>query len=344
MNNAKLYSISYLGKVYNTNIHKDLTDEEYESVKKEYYTKPDFKDVQSQFIKIDNGGVKSNLVTNYYVKDLMAKVRVYFNNWTIEEALNYKPLIEFFAGKSSDNKKVYPDTMSLGSKVETAFRLCGFKTASKPSNFPIKTVDEILSQYNVNGNYYDYSCGWGSRLLSSLKNNVNYYGTDPNYILCDRLNSMAADYKDTCKKEVQVDIRSHGSEIFIPEWENTIGVAFSSPPYYNLEDYQIGEQSYKAGVTYESWLNNYMKPTIENIKKYLIKDGFFIINIKNFDKYKLVEDVVTIAEEAGFQIVNVHTLKNIKRCHGHVSWNGECGWNDNDERIIVFKKMMLNNN
>ena len=71
----------------------------------------------------------------------MAKVRVYYNNWTIEEALNYKPLIEFFAGKCDSNKKVYPDTLSLGKKIETAFRLCGFKTASKPSNCPIKTID-----------------------------------------------------------------------------------------------------------------------------------------------------------------------------------------------------------
>ena len=54
----------------------------------------------------------------------MAKVRVYYNNWTIEEALNYKPLIEFFAGKCDSNKKVYPDTLSLGKKIETAFRLC----------------------------------------------------------------------------------------------------------------------------------------------------------------------------------------------------------------------------
>lgn len=159
----------------------------------------------------------------------MAKVRVYYNNWTIEEALNYKPLVEFYAGKADKNKKVFPDSMPLSKKVETCFRLCGFKTASKPSNFPIKTVDEILQQYNVNGKYYDYACGWGTRLLSSLRNNVEYYGTDPNVELVSRLNEMCDAYKATTGNTTYVEIHDTGSEIYIPEWENKFGLAFSSP-------------------------------------------------------------------------------------------------------------------
>jgi len=92
-----LYPINYLGKTYNTTIHKDLTDEEFEQIRKEYYTKPDKKDVLKQLKKVSEGGVRINHITNYYVKDLMAKTKIHFNNWTIEEALNHKPLMEFFA-------------------------------------------------------------------------------------------------------------------------------------------------------------------------------------------------------------------------------------------------------
>lgn len=272
----------------------------------------------------------------------MAKTKVHFNNWTIEEALNYKPLMEFFAGKCADNKKVFPDNKSLAHNIETAFRLCGFKTASKPANFPIKAADEILKQYNVNGNYYDFACGWGVRLLSSLRNGLNYFGTDPNYILVDRLQTMANDYKSACANSCEVDIRACGSEEFVPEWENKIGLAFTSPPYYNLEDYQIGKQSYKPGVSYDSWKQNYLVPTIKNIFRYLVEDGYFAININNFNKYNdydLIGDTIKIAEEIGFVIEDVHTLNNIKRCHGHKEWNaGDCGWYDNNEKIFVFKK------
>ena len=263
----------------------------------------------------------------------MAKTKIHFNNWTIEEALNYKPLMEFFAGKCAENKKVFPDNKSLEQNIETAFRLCGFKTA-----------DEILQQYNVNGNYYDFSCGWGVRLLSSLRNGINYFGTDPNYILCERLEQMQEDYKSVCNNNNIVDIRNHGSEEFISEWEGTIGLAFSSPPYYNLEDYQIGNQSYKPGVTYEQWKENYLNPTIKNIYRYLVDDGFFAININNFNKYNnydLVGDTVKIAESNGFVIENIHTLKNITRCSGHKEWNkGEICWHDNNEKIIVFRKVI----
>lgn len=282
-----------------------------------------------------------NYITNYYVKDLMAKVRIHFNNWTIEEALNHKPLMEFFAGKSAVNKKVFPDSMSLCQKIETAFRLCGFKTASKPSNFPLATVNQMLEQYNINNKYYDFSCGWGTRLLGALSHEIEYYGTDPNYLLCERLEELAEDYQAVCKTTSYVDIRSHGSEVFIEDWENTIGLAFSSPPYYNLEDYGIGEQSYKLGVSYDEWINNYLKPTIQNIYKYLINDGIFAININNFKKYNdydLIQNTIDIATDTGFELIDVHTLKNIKRCHGHAQWSGECGWNDNDEKIFVFKK------
>lgn len=339
----KLYPIHYLGKTYNTTIHKDLTDEEFESVRKEYYTKPSFEDVKKQFIKLENGGVQTDKITNYYVKDLMAKVKVYYNNWTIEEALNYKPLIEFFAGKVDSNKKVYPDKLSLGKKIETAFRLCGFKTASKPSNFPIKTVDEILKKYNVNGKYYDYSCGWGSRFLSSLRNNVDYYGTDPNTELVSRLKTLANDYKQTTNNNTFTDIRNQGSELFISEWENSFGLAFSSPPYFNLEDYKIGKQSWTDGVSYESWLNNYMKPTMQNIRRYLIDDGYLLININNYKGCTtLVEDTEKIILDTGFILIETLPLKNITRVsgHRHNDKDNTIKLHDNDERILVFKKDM----
>lgn len=335
--------IEYKGKILETTKYKRISQEEYEEIIKEYYEKPDFNEVKEQFIKLSKGGKQNNLVTNYYVKDLMAKTLIYFNKWSIEEVLEYKPLVEFFMGKANDNKNVFPDTMTNCKKIETAFRLCGKGVASKPANFPVKTVDEIVEKYNVNNNWYDFSCGWGARLIGALKNKVNYYGTDPNYLLVERLNQMANDYKKTIKIDTINDIRPQGSEIFVPEWENKIGLAFSSPPYFYLEDYKIGKQSWKQGIKYEEWLNNYLKPTIENIKKYLIQEGYLLFNINNFEKYNLVEDVKKIAEEIGFEYKGNHVLNNIKRCYGTMSKNNKGGINNNNEQIMIFVKKEIEN-
>lgn len=337
------YTIDYLGKQYNTTIKKELTDEEYSQIVKEYYQRPSKEDVINQIKKFHfSNGSKINHITNYYVKDLMAKTKIHYNNWTIEEALQYKPIIEFFAGKADKNKKVFPDTMPLEKKIETAFRLCGFKVASKPSNFPVKVADNIIKQFNINNLIYDFSCGWGVRLLCSLRNGLNYYGTDPNYILDERLESLSKLYKQTCNINNEVKIYKKGSEEYIDELNNKIGLAFSSPPYYNLEDYKIGNQSYHEGISYELWKTNYLIPTINNIYKYLISEGIFAININNFKKYNnydLIQDTINISESTGFKLINVIPLKNITRCHGHKEWNtGDCGWYDNSENIFIFSK------
>jgi len=227
-------------------------------------------------------------------------------------------------------KKIYPDTMSITDKISTAFRLCGKGLAEKPANFPIKTADEILTKYNVNNKLLDYSCGWGVRLLSALRNNIDYYGTDPNYLLCDRLDQLANDYKNICNNNTKVDIRKHGSEIFVPEWENTFGLAFSSPPYFNLEDYKVGDQSYYDGVTYDEWISNYMAATISNIYKYLIKEGYFVINIKNFKNYDLIQDVGNICKNVGFKLHDKMLLKNNLR-------TGISNHHNNEDIFIYIK-------
>ena len=329
--------IEYKGKKLETNLYKKITDSEYKEIIEEYYSKPSFEEVKKQFVSLSKGGIKNNHITNYYVKDLMAKTLIHFNKWSIEEVLEYKPLVEFFIGKADSNKKVFPDTMTNCKKIETAFRLCGKGVASKPANFPIKTIDEILENYNINNNWYDFSCGWGARLTGALKNKVNYYGTDPNYLLTDRLKQLGKDYKDTLKQETIVDIRTEGSQTFIPEWENKMGLAFSSPPYFYLEDYKIGNQSYKEGTKYQDWLNYYLEPTFKNIFYYLIQEGYFILNINNFKNFKLVEDSIKIAEKIGFTLVGEHKLKNIKRVYGTIG-KEESNFNDNSERILIFMK------
>ena len=219
-----------------------------------------------------------------------------------------------FKAKTLNNKNVFPDTKPEIDNIMTAVRLGGKGYIKKPTKFPVKTVKFILNKYNVNNNYFDFSCGWGDRLVGALSKNVNYYGTDPNPVLCERLNELNTDWHSvipTCSSDVK--IYNQGSEVFIPELENTIGLAFSSPPYFDLEDYVLGNQSWRPGVSYEDWKNNYLMPTFENIKKYLIKDGYLALNIKNVDNYPIVTDCYDILISLNFKYMGVETLENNNR-------------------------------
>ena len=325
--------INYLGKSLKTKLWVELTDEHYNKIVSDFYAKPLLEDVENEFSKISKGGVKLANITKNYVKDLMAKTILYYCKWSLEEALLSKDVMGHFYAGTLSNKKLFSDNLSENVKIEKRISLGGKGVATNPRNFPIKTVRQVLTKYNVNNNWYDPSCGWGARLLGGMSENVNYFGTDPNYLLTERLIALGDDYRASIKDCTStIDIRTQGSELLVKEWVGKMGLAFTSPPYFNLEDYKVGNQSYVAGDSYSKWLDTYLEPTIANIKEYLIEDGFMVININNFDKYDLVADTKEICENNGFDYVETMVLTNTKRTNSHN------GFNDNSEGMMVFSK------
>ena len=325
--------IEYKGQVLETSYYAEMDDETFLQLQKEYYTKPTKSQIVNEIATIlTQDGIKNTCITKNYFKDLMDKVVVYKHRWCIEDVFAYKPLMEKCYGQVLSNSKLFEPKDGLLANINKCLRIGGGGFARQVANFPIATMDEIFKKYNVNNNYYDMSCGWGARMTASFKNKVNYFGTDPNYELVERLHQLHNDWKEITYTKPQVDIRCQGSEYFVPEWENIMGLCFTSPPYFCLEDYKIGDQSYKDGTSYNDWLNNYLKPTIQNCYRYLIDKGYFAINIKDFDKFRLEEDTRRIAEECGFVYIENMNLKN----HTRIKCDGELG--DSDENIMVFMK------
>ena len=52
-------------------------------------------------------------------------------------------------------------------------------------------------------------------MLSTIKNNRNYFGTDPNYKLIDKIKDCHTDYNRINNTNTFINIRPHGSEIFV---------------------------------------------------------------------------------------------------------------------------------
>lgn len=330
-------TIEQSGQTITTQFHDStLTEDEYKDILEGWYTKPDFNLIQQEFDGLNNGKNKVANIVRYYFLNLMSDVKLYKRKWTINEVFTNIDLVRHMIAKMKNNPKLYKDP-TLNDNLSKVFSLGGKGFASKPSNFPLKTVREVLEKYNTNNNYYDFSCGWGIRLLGSMINNVNYYGTDPNHLLVKKLNHLSTDYKihkpsSLFNIDSVVDIRCQGSEVFIPEWENKMGLIFSSPPYYALEDYKHGNQSYNENVSYDEWLSNYFDNTIKNIKRYLTNDGYFLININDYSKYKLFDDTKSIIISHGFELVENLKLNNVLR----IDPNKE--HTDNSETIMVFRR------
>lgn len=326
-----MFEISYNGQTLKTKNWVEVTPEELNQYKQEYYSIPPLDIVIKQMKKITADGVMIDKITRYYFRELMAKVQISTAKWTVEDVFNNTELCGVFKAKVLNSPKVFKPEVSMGYNIERAIALGGKGYAKVPTQFPFSAADYIVKQYNINNNFYDFSCGWGVRLLAALKHNVNYYGTDPNYLLVDKLNSLTQDYKNNISRSNIINIKPQGSEIFNPEWENKIGLCFSSPPYFSLEDYKIGEQSWHEGVTYSDWLNKYFYLTLDNCIKYLINDGILAINIKDTN-VSIATDMKKYLDNK-LQLSEIVPLKNIKRL------KSTGGLTDTtDESIYIYKK------
>lgn len=330
-----MYKLRYKDKFFETNSYMAVEPEYREKIKRQYFEKPPFAEVKREFNNIINkNGSKKYFITKYYFRPIMSKAIGEGCKWSLEDVFDSDDLFGYCMAKIKGNPKVFPPTAKMDYLVETVFRVGGAGIARKPTCYPIASIKDLLAKYCFNGNYYDYSCGWGDRLLGAITQGVNYFGTDPNYMLTDKLIEMNNDIvKNGFGQNKIVDIRTTGSEVLHDDWQNRMSFAFSSPPYFKLEDYVIGEQSTKLHSDYQDWLEYYLKPTIENCKKYLVDGGYFAINIKNYKSYDLIGDSRRIAEELGFVYVTTEQLNNIRR----PKQDGTLL--DNSERIMVFKKV-----
>lgn len=325
------YTITHMGKSFTTIHYSPISDEKCDEIRNEFFALPPLDKTINQMIKLTNGGKMVNLIIDRYIKSVMSKARLSTSKWSISELFECNDLIRFLHGKITNCSDFYNMKSEIGN-IKTVLRLSPSGTAAKVSNFPYKTMLEIFSRYNTNGNYYDFSCGWAVRMLSAMASNINYFGTDPNHELVDCLNRLSSDFTTHTDSTSTVDISCQGSEHLNPSWVGKIGLAFSSPPYFDLEQYRIGAQSTK-GRSYSAWLSEYWKPTVDNIHQYLTSDGYFLLNMKNIKGHNTLDDMQEIIESNGFVYVESFELKNINRV---ILRNNNRNTN---ELILVFKKL-----
>lgn len=199
-------------------------------------------------------------------------------------------------------------------------------------NFPALTARWIYEYYTDHIkqseplNIYDPSSGWGGRILGAMSSHkkIHYIGTDPNTDnFIDELGITRYEYvADFFNNEVlevnpfweedknTYHIFQDGSELIgnNPEfkmYKGTLDLVFTSPPYFNREQYSDDEeQSFKSYPEYDDWRDNFLKPTLTTGVEYLKNKRFLMWNISDIkigaNKYHpLEEDSCKILEELG---------------------------------------------
>jgi SAM-dependent methyltransferase len=188
------------------------------------------------------------------------------------------------------------------------------------------------------GRVYDYSAGYGGRLLgiTTSRMRYNYTGIDPNTETVTNLNYLneligeATNNKGTVIQSV--------SEEYEPD---DIDLAFSSPPYFNLEKYSDEPtQCMVRYTTLDEWFEGYVVPTVKNIHKGLNSDGIFATNIADYKsygnkEYAVVDRWISTAESLGFK--HTGTIKMMLNTRPGVG-NDKVAGREKWEGVYVFKK------
>lgn len=183
------------------------------------------------------------------------------------------------------------------------------------------------------GNVYDYSAGYGGRLLgiTTSKMSFNYTGIDPNtetVAYLNYLSDLIYDARGNRGKIVQAV-----SEEYLPL--GGIDLAFSSPPYFNLEKYSDEPtQCMVRYTTLDEWFEGYVVPTMKNVYDGLNPDGIFATNIADYKsygnkEYKVVDRWIETAEKLGFRhqrtiklILNTRPGVGNDKTKGREKWEG----------------------
>ena len=265
-------------------------DENYNKVFKKY-TK---KELVDEIISFSNSGTSLNKIEEHFFKEVLFKAkRVGFEYTPMEYLSNDEMVAElkeyiktkpnFYLEESGEVKNIL---MSLHNRGTYTWKV---------AKFQVSEARKIYQMLPIGANIYDYSCGWGNRMLACLISGYNYYGTDPN----TELHKCLIDCSEFLKNQAGIvnnyDIRCTGSEIFHSDWENKMDMCFSSPPYFNLEIYTNEKtQSYNEFNNYGDWIKKYMVKTILNCNKYLKSGGLFIMNIKDTNGYNMYTDILNI--------------------------------------------------
>ena len=176
-----------------------------------------------------------------------------------------------------------------------------------PINFSPMRAKVIFEHFcPQNGVIYDYSAGYGGRMMGALcsQQNFKYIAVEPNTNTFYNLKRLGQYIETTLNREQSYHIYNLCSEYFQPK-EESVDFIFSCPPFFKKEIYTDEiTQSINSYPEYNEWLEEYVRPTIRNCYKALKEDGVYGVDILNYTycgkTYTLIEDWSRIAEEEGF--------------------------------------------
>lgn len=176
--------------------------------------------------------------------------------------------------------------------------------ARTPTIFRPAVAAALYKRYCKPGDsVWDPCAGFGGRLVGAVAAGVRYVATDVAEATVDG-NLRLAEWLGASD---ETEIHLCPAEEFSPP---PVQMVFTSPPYFQQEQYVGGDQSWSEYGTFESWRDGFLKPMIHRGAEALVSGGHWVMNIADVKDKDVVHPLVETAREefrlAG--LVEVETL------------------------------------
>lgn len=242
----------------------------------------------------------------------------------------------------------YPDPNQVGypgTNPMSGIRMIG----SVPTNFRPMNAKAVYERFTPEGGViFDPSSGFGGRMLGALssRNNYTYIATDPNTESIYNSYRLGTAIESVTGRTDSFELHCVGSEDFMGP-EKSIDFAFTSPPYFDLEqygadggDFNSDNQCFNKYPELDDWMEGYVRGTIRNVVHMLKKRKHYAINIADFNlgskTVRYVDRWAQISAEEGAPLVKTMSLGVRARAGSKLL--GDRDGSIKEEVIMVFKK------
>ena len=264
------------------------------------------------FTKIKDSPVQSGnylLPEKYYNRNFnkyIIKENVYYNfvymffpNYFEVTTKKYEPLLNVFLSdkrlqKSLDKYFIFNRTREF--RLHTFMKAVNLNSnVYRAGNFSPIIARHIYKNFTTeNDKIFDFSAGFGGRLLGALAcpHPVYYEGIDPNIKTIEGLSNLESFIKkyDNQRTNYGVKLIKTGIEDYIVTEPNTFSLAFSSPPYFDLEIYDKTDPKQASNLykTTEDFVTGFLGTVVDKSASLLKPGGYFVINLKDNGKKSLI--------------------------------------------------------
>jgi hypothetical protein len=253
-----------------------------------------------------------NVIRNLFFLEILKKTKSGIeNNPTFLDVLE-----DFYTRDIIDYKILTPSAMyyMLNGRLGSVFSSFYFR-ASIMNPYLVFSLNRSIFQAT---RVFTPTLGWGSYFYGFAESGITrYVGTDVIPAVCQKVGRFAAKHYPRVSTEILCSPSEELAENrpFLTKNRGAFDLVFFSPPYYRLELYPGREQSTTNYPSYESWLENYWRKTIQLCFHVLEKKGRLCYILSGYgsesigETYDLLGDMNRITGEY-FKLVEILPMYN----------------------------------